>query len=707
MQTRSPSGPTAAAPPRQAAAPSRWPALLRLPLQALLLACVYVLLSTPAAYTSNADTLAAIIWPAPAVAIMLLWRLPYRQWPLFLLAVFAAMIVVGDGDALSVGADSAFALLNVFQVALSTWLGRRFVDAAGELDTTLKFARYLVFLPLLATSVVAALGATIGMLTKHSSWIQEWQVMVVGNGLAIIVLLPALLVWCSRDARQAREHSGGKPWVAPATAALALGLLAVSCLVPDFHAEILRALLSLLLVAAALHGGIRAASLGMLAAASAGIALTHAGYGPYTLQSALNGVWELQIDLAGLAMLSFFVAIAVSQREQLHLRLERARRFENMGFLTGGIAHDFNNVLGAVGGYAELAVEREKAGLPVHGALAEVSAAVARGKDLTEQILLAGRRGARTRENADLRDIVSEAVALARPLLPPGIGLVVTVPLAPVPVLAHRGQLVRAMLNLLRNASQAASSQVELRLATGAGQSARETDLLVGDLLEDGAAWVDVLDDGSGIPEIHLPRLFDPFFSSRSSTGNGTGLGLAIVAGVAADHGGGVAVWNGQGQRTLFRLMLPLLAEPPEAEPADDAPALGQGDMALVVAADEAAREHAENLLAALGFEPAAYTAGALPPGELQHARLLLWVGAGGDAALAAGIRGTVPQLAWIESRDDSGAPGIHQAGGFVTLSGPLEAAALRQAVAMAAGRVAPPSADLSPLPLSHPSVQP
>jgi signal transduction histidine kinase len=60
-------------------------------------------------------------------------------------------------------------------------------------------------------------------------------------------------------------------------------------------------------------------------------------------------------------------------------------------------------------------------------------------------------------------------VALVTPLLPPGVRLGVEVPVTPVPVLVHRGQLTRAILNLLRNASQAAAGRVELRLSTSAG----------------------------------------------------------------------------------------------------------------------------------------------------------------------------------------------------------------------------------------------
>ncbi|SFU61234.1 Signal transduction histidine kinase [Polaromonas sp. YR568] len=694
------------------------PAPARLGLTALLLACVYALLSTPAAYTSRPDTLAAIIWPAPAVAAALLWNMPYRQWPVFLVAVFLGMLFVGDADPLSVGADAAFSLLNVFEVALYAFLGRRLVCDNGNIDTTARLARFIVLLPLLATALVAALGATIGVVTKHTNWFEEWRVMLVGNGLAILVLLPALLSWCSGHAQAAQ--SAEKPGTALAAAVLCAGLLAASALIDRFPSEVLRVLLSLVLVWAAIRGGLRAASLGILAAAAVGVGMAMAGYGPYSPARGEEGTWELQVDLAGLAVLSFFVAIAVHERQKLNLRLERARRFETMGFLTGGIAHDFNNILGAVGGYAELAVEREKAGLPVQAALEEVSAAVGRGKDLTEQILIAGRRGARTREAADLRDLIAEAVATVRPLLPPGVELAVKVPAAPVPVLAHRGQLTRAIMNLLRNASQAAAGKVELSLGDAdvhAAVYAREADIVVGDVLNEDCVWLDVMDDGAGVPPQHIHQLFDPFFSSRTqqggSKGHGTGLGLAIVAGVAADHEGGVAVWSGHGQKTRFGLTLPLL-QPAEETPAKDQAALqttpgtplGSGETAVVIAEDPEARERAEDALALLGFEPAGYApsgiTGLQEPGN--HTELLVWiVSPGAPDSLLAGLRERLPGLPLIrcvtETERDGEAPGITQAAGVVTIAGSVDGPAWRQAVKMATGR-----SDSPPVPHEGPN---
>lgn len=670
-------------------------------LQAALLGYAYAVLSIPAAYTTSTSTLAAIIWPASALAAALLWHEPYRHWPVFLLGIFLAMLWVGNLDELSLGADSAFAILDVFQVALYSWVGRRFISQRGEIDTSRKLAQFMIFLPLLCTSVVAALGATIGMLAKQTIWLDEWRVMMVGNGLAVLVLMPALLAWCPADSTAQTTDTTADEWKTPTIAAvLVLALLASAALVASFPAELLRALLSLVLVWAAIHGGLRAAASGMLVATTLGIGLTWFDLGPYASPLRYNGIWELQMDLAGLAVLSFFVAIAVHEKQKLNLRLDRARRFESIGLLAGGIAHDFNNILGAVGGYAELANEQLRAGETARGSLQEVTLAVSRGKALTEQILQAGKHGKRARQALDFRDVVLQSASLARPLLPAGIRMTLSVPTVPVPTVVDEAQLVRALLNLIRNASQAAISEVTVTLYMSRTNSTAVAgaDHIVGEVLDEVCVWADITDDGAGISPAHIHQLFDPFFSSRAAgSSQGTGLGLAIVAGVATDHAGGVAVWSGHGAATRFRLMLPLAPGDLACDAASTAPP-GEGQTVLLLQPDTALRDHQEEALAALGFEPVGYAKEAELLAALARSPascfLLLMAapsGSGLQDALLEKIHRLAPALAVIACASDAELPNITQTARCVTVPASFDDAVLRKAVTMATGAACQP----------------
>jgi signal transduction histidine kinase len=306
--------------------------------------------------------------------------------------------------------------------------------------------------------------------------------------------------------------------------------------------------------------------------AVAGVSLSLLGFSPYHLDNA-DSTWRFQIDLSGLAILAFFVAIALHERRQLAARLEQARRLEALGLLAGGVAHDFRNILGAVRGYTEIAEEHLPSHSPALPALHEVVAASHRGRELTDQLLLATRRGERLRDTVDLTDAAQEAVMLARVLPRNGIAITFAPPAHAFHVQAHHGQLVRALLNLIQNGMLSARSAVTIELASG---MQAPSPLTMGETPKGKKlAWVSVQDDGHGIAAEHLPRIFEPFFSARdgketdgkrrASNPAGSGLGLAIVAGIALEHDGGISVTTDD-QGTRFCLVVPLIETVPARE---------------------------------------------------------------------------------------------------------------------------------------------
>lgn len=147
----------------------------------------------------------------------------------------------------------------------------------------------------------------------------------------------------------------------------------------------------------------------------------------------------------------------------------------------------------------------------------------------------------------DLVDVAATAVAEARAIEPQRP--IVLVESSPAIVEGDRDHLVRAVANLLAN----------VRVHTGAGVPAR---VRVGRV--DGWAFVEVSDDGPGIPPAASDKLFERFFrvdKSRSRASGGAGLGLSIVAGIAEAHGGHVVMESEPGRGASFRISLPLAAE--------------------------------------------------------------------------------------------------------------------------------------------------
>jgi signal transduction histidine kinase len=106
-------------------------------------------------------------------------------------------------------------------------------------------------------------------------------------------------------------------------------------------------------------------------------------------------------------------------------------------------------------------------------------------------------------------------------------------------------QLNQVFMNLLLNAVQAVHEPGTITVGTG----------------RDGeCVWIDIKDDGAGIPPEHLKRLFEPFFTTKP-VGTGTGLGLSVAYGIVQQHGGRIEVSSEVGRGSVFRVLLPI--DPP------------------------------------------------------------------------------------------------------------------------------------------------
>jgi signal transduction histidine kinase len=142
---------------------------------------------------------------------------------------------------------------------------------------------------------------------------------------------------------------------------------------------------------------------------------------------------------------------------------------------------------------------------------------------------------------------VTEALRPYQPALPPGVRLSVEV-LDGVPaVMADRRLLERAVVNLLENALQAVGEDGSIRVRLRSAEDGRR-------------AEIEIEDSGTGIDPAVKDRLFEPFFSTKTS---GSGLGLALVKRIAEDHGGGVSLETAPGQGTRAILWLPAGGPPP------------------------------------------------------------------------------------------------------------------------------------------------
>jgi len=247
------------------------------------------------------------------------------------------------------------------------------------------------------------------------------------------------------------------------------------------------------------------------------------------------------------------------EKHHLESQLLQAQKMEAMGTLAGGIAHDFNNILGAILGYAELALMQVSLNQKIRSYLEEVLTAGLRAKELVKQILTFSRRSSHQREAVDLTVIVKEALKMLRATLPATIEIHSAFEVEAAVVFADSTQLHQIIINLGANAEYAMRDEggileVKLTAVELTPFSVMEfPSLKPGRYLQ-----LTIRDTGRGIPSQILERIFEPFFTTKGK-GEGTGLGLAVVHGVVIGHGGHISVSSTKDQGTTFIILLPRL----------------------------------------------------------------------------------------------------------------------------------------------------
>jgi len=266
-----------------------------------------------------------------------------------------------------------------------------------------------------------------------------------------------------------------------------------------------------------------------------------------------------------------FNAMAASLRErerQLSEQRERVLRSERLaaiGRISAQITHEIRNPLSSIGLNAELlADELASARFPHDGQRAEAEAllsAIAREIDrlteISEQYLAFARAPRAPPGPLDLGDLCYELIDFLTPELT-GAGVKVQLELAPnlPPILGNEDQLRQALLNLVRNAKEAMAG-------TASPDEAPRLLTLRATFQPPASVRIEVRDTGPGVPPAARERVFDPFFSTKST---GTGLGLALSQRIAQEHGGSLRLdtdLTGESAGARFVMTLPATVAPP------------------------------------------------------------------------------------------------------------------------------------------------
>jgi PAS domain S-box-containing protein len=247
----------------------------------------------------------------------------------------------------------------------------------------------------------------------------------------------------------------------------------------------------------------------------------------------------------------------VTERHRTETELRRAQKMEAIGTLASGIAHDFNNILYAILGYSELARDDMPSQSPARESVEQVLRAGRRATGVVRRLLTAARQGEEERRPLALGPVLEETLQLLRSTIPTTIHIESRLGSCG-EVLGDPTQIQQLMINLCTNACQAMlerNGRLDVELDE---VELAPTDPAIGpDLLAGRYARIVVRDNGCGMDAGTLERIFEPYFSTRITSG-GTGLGLAMVHGIIRHHRGAVRVESAVGEGTAFRVYLPL-----------------------------------------------------------------------------------------------------------------------------------------------------
>ena len=334
---------------------------------------------------------------------------------------------------------------------------------------------------------------------------------------------------------------------------------------------------------------------------------------------------QFGLDLVGFAVRLLVGAEtneAMRQKRELESQVLHAQKLESLGLMASGVAHDFNNLLVAILGNADLAREDLEDNSRAHGLVSSIEQAARRAADLCRQMLAYSGRGLLRVETIDMGELVAGMAKLMRASLGANLSLHYSPPDRPLLVEADATQVRQVIMNLIVNAAESMQdnggvitlaleeSEVHAQPSNG-GLAVPSTGRYV-ELL--------VQDEGKGMDETILGRMYDPFFSTKFT---GRGLGMAAVLGIMRGHGGGIEVMSTPGKGTAFRLQFPVseyaLAETLESPQPEDDGWQGSGHV-LLVDDDETVRLLGREMLERLGFQVSVVSNGSDALNELATA---------------------------------------------------------------------------------------
>jgi two-component system, NtrC family, sensor kinase len=237
----------------------------------------------------------------------------------------------------------------------------------------------------------------------------------------------------------------------------------------------------------------------------------------------------------------------ITERVDLEAQLSQADKLSSIGLLAAGVAHEVNTPLAVISSYTQMLGKQLQGDPQKAGLLEKITRQTFRASEIVNNLLNFSRTSGSEIGDVDVNKVIADTLALLDHQFKVAKVEVQNVlePKLP-PIQGNAGRLQQVFLNLFLNAKDAMPGGGTLRVATLNGENVS----------------VCVSDTGTGIAPEHIQRIYDPFFTTKTSPregqARGTGLGLSVTYGIIQEHAGKIRVESHPGEGTTFTLDFPM-----------------------------------------------------------------------------------------------------------------------------------------------------
>ena len=304
----------------------------------------------------------------------------------------------------------------------------------------------------------------------------------------------------------------------------------------------------------------------------------------------------------------------ITEQKKLEEKLLQAQKMEAVGSLAAGVAHDLNNILSGLVAYPDLLLLELPADSPLRAKITVIQQSGQKAAAVVQDLLTLARRGVKTSEVINLNTVISDYLASlefdAAQKRHPKTKLESNLAPDLLNIKGSKVHLAKAIMNLLNNAAEAMPAGGTIRLSS----YNRYLDLpfkTYEEIPPGEYVCFSVSDEGVGIADEDLHKIFEPFFSKKSMRRSGSGLGMTIIWATIKDLGGYVDLQSREGEGTCFVLYLPATRD--QAELAAQRIVLDDyigTENVLIVDDVPEQRQIAVNMLTRLGYAVQAVASG-------------------------------------------------------------------------------------------------